>query len=133
MEKIERIIWNGSVKVYIIRSAYNPVRTSFASPQTANLQVGHIVYPAGSVVPKHLHKKIIRRLDRTEEVLIVKKGSCFLDIYNERKKLVVTRKVRRGDIIIIVGGGHGFRVLKDLILLEIKQGPYTGIEEKERF
>jgi len=133
MEKIERIIWNGSVKVYIIRSAYNPVRTTFVSPQTANLQVGHIVYPAGSVVPKHVHKKIIRRLDRTEEVLIVKKGSCFLDIYNERKKLVATRKVGRGDIIIIAGGGHGFRVVKNLILLEIKQGPYTGIEEKERF
>jgi hypothetical protein len=38
-----------------------------------------------------------------------------------------------GDIILLVAGGHGFRCLEDTVLLEIKQGPYTGLVEKEAF
>lgn len=133
MQKIEKIKSKGKTLVYLIRGKQKITKTQFITPQCANLQVGHIVYPEGSVIPKHLHKKVIRRLVRTEEVLIVKKGNCLFDIYDDRKKLVTTRKVGEGDIIIIAGGGHGFRVVKDLVLLEIKQGPYTGIDEKERF
>lgn len=133
MLKIEKIESQGKTLVYLIKGKQKVSKTQFISPQTANLQVGHIVYSTGSVIPKHIHKKIIRRLDRTEEVLIVQKGSSEFDIYNDEKELIATRKVKKGDIIIIAGGGHGFRVLKDLVLLEIKQGPYTGIEEKERF
>jgi hypothetical protein len=35
--------------------------------------------------------------------------------------------------MVAVNGGHGFRVLEDTVLLEIKQGPYPGGAEKERF
>lgn len=133
MSKVEIIESEGKTLVYLIRGKHRVVKTQFISPRIANLQVGYIVYPAGSIIPKHIHKKIIRKLDRTEEVLIVQKGSCKFDIYNDQKKLVSTRKVSEGDIIVIFGGGHGFRVTKNLVLLEIKQGPYTGIDEKERF
>jgi hypothetical protein len=46
---------------------------------------------------------------------------------------VATRELRDGDIMLMVGGGHGFRMIDDTILIEVKQGPYTGIDEKERF
>lgn len=133
MRKVEKIESEGKTLVYIIRARLKTSNTEFFTPKTANLQVGYIVYPAGSIIPKHVHKKIIRKLDRTEEVLIVRKGSCEFDIYNDQRRLVATRKVKAGDVIVTVGGGHGFRVLQDLVLLEIKQGPYTGIDEKERF
>ena len=42
-------------------------------------------------------------------------------------------QLREGDILLMVDGGHGFRMLEDTVFLEIKQGPYTGIEDKERF
>ena len=35
--------------------------------------------------------------------------------------------------MLMVGGGHGFRIVEDTVFLEIKQGPYQGQEEKERF
>jgi hypothetical protein len=35
--------------------------------------------------------------------------------------------------MIMVGGGHGFRMTEDTVLLEVKQGPYPGVQEKERF
>jgi hypothetical protein len=33
----------------------------------------------------------------------------------------------------MVGGGHGFRIKEDTVLLEIKQGPYLGVDDKELF
>ncbi len=133
MQEIEEIKSKGETLVYILKKGRNIDKTKFFTPRSANMQVGQIVYPAGGVISRHFHKKIMRHLDRTEEVLILEKGSSFFDIYDNNKKLIATRKVSAGDIIIIIGGGHGFRVIEDLVLLEIKQGPYTGIDEKERF
>jgi hypothetical protein len=66
-------------------------------------------------------------------VLVVRQGCCEVDIYNDDRQLVATRELREGDIMLMVGGGHGFRMLDDTVFLEVKQGPYTGIDEKERF
>lgn len=41
--------------------------------------------------------------------------------------------LEEGDMIQLVSGGHCFKCLEDTIFLEIKQGPYTGLVEKERF
>jgi hypothetical protein len=41
--------------------------------------------------------------------------------------------VREGDVLLLVKGGHGFRMLEETVFVEIKQGPYTGLDEKERF
>ena len=69
----------------------------------------------------------------TSEVLLVKAGHCLIDIYNDAHELVATRELRVGDVMLMVGGGHGFRMLEDTVFLEIKQGPYTGLDEKEQF
>ena len=66
-------------------------------------------------------------------MIIVKKGYCLLDIYNNDRQLVATRELYPGDLTLMVSGGHSFRMLEDTVLLEIKQGPYTGVDEKERF
>ena len=69
----------------------------------------------------------------TSEVLIVRRGRCEIDIYNNERELVATRELWQGDIMLMVDGGHGFRMIEDTVFLEVKQGPYTGIDEKERF
>ena len=66
-------------------------------------------------------------------MIIVRRGRCEIDVYNDERQLVASREIRAGDIMLMVGGGHGFRMLEDTVLLEVKQGPYTGIDEKERF
>ena len=63
----------------------------------------------------------------------MRRGRCVVDVYTDGRELVTTREMGVGDMLIAVGGGHGFRVLEDLVLLEIKQGPYPGGAEKERF
>jgi hypothetical protein len=46
---------------------------------------------------------------------------------------VATRLLEAGDFVLMVSGGHGFRVVEPTILLEIKLGPYAGPEDKELF
>jgi hypothetical protein len=69
----------------------------------------------------------------TQEVIIVRSGRCEIDLYDSDRRHVATRELDTGDVIIIASGGHGFRMLEDTVLLEVKQGPYTGLDEKERF
>ena len=110
-----------------------PEKTTFLTPPEFKQQVGFVLYPANGEIAPHLHLPLERHLVGTSEVLIIKRGRCLLDVYNYNKELVATRELGTGDLMLMVGGGHGFRMLEDTVLLEVKQGPYTGVEEKERF
>jgi hypothetical protein len=133
MELIEKVTWQGMPLAYIIRSELNPIRTTFLTPPEFKQQVGFVVYPADGEIQRHVHRPLERHLIGTSEVLIVRRGRCEIDIYNNGKELVATRELRQGDIMLMVDGGHGFRMLEDTVFLEVKQGPYTGLDEKERF
>jgi len=133
MEMVEHLAWNGKVLAYIIRGNFNPTSTTFLTPPEFKQQVGFVVYPAGGEIQRHDHRPLERNLIGTSEVLVVKRGRCEIDIYNDERRLVATRELGPGDIMLMVGGGHGFRMLEDTVFLEIKQGPYTGVDEKERF
>jgi hypothetical protein len=118
---------------YIIRSGSLPAATEFLTPPEATLQVGYVVHPRGHEIARHAHRPQERLVSGTAEVLLVHRGRCEMDIYDERQHLVGTRDLRLGDIVILLNCGHGFRMLEDTVLLEIKQGPYAGQGEKEPF
>jgi hypothetical protein len=121
------------VLAYLIRGAELPTATAFPVPASEPLQVGFVVYPAGGEVARHEHVPLERRLDKTCEVLVVRSGSCEIDLYDRERRLVATRALEPNDVILLVDGGHGLRMNGDTVLLEVKQGPYTGFAEKERF
>jgi mannose-6-phosphate isomerase-like protein (cupin superfamily) len=133
MDLVEKIYFNDMPLAYIIRGQLMPDKTTFLTPSDFNQQVGFVVYPAGGVIPRHVHRPLERHLVGTSEVLVVRQGRCEIDVYNDDRQLVATRELREGDIMLLVGGGHGFRVLEPTVLLEVKQGPYTGVDEKIRF
>jgi hypothetical protein len=130
---VETIASGDRLLAYVIRAAYNPRETTFPTPPELSLQVGLVVYPAGGEVARHRHRPIERHLVGTAEVIVVREGRCALDVYDDAGELVATRELAGGDVMLMVGGGHGFRMLEPTVLLEVKQGPYTGLEEKERF
>jgi hypothetical protein len=130
---IEPISHNGVVLAYLLRYGELPERTTFWTPDDAKLQVGHVVYPAGSEIPRHAHLPFERTIVGTGEVLLVQRGRCEVDVYDDDRRVVATRELCVGDVLIAVTGGHGFRVIEDTVLLEIKQGPYAGGADKERF
>lgn len=133
MELIEHILWEDKPLAYIIRAAFQSKRTTFFTPPEFKQQVGFVVYPKGGEITRHVHRPLERHLIGTSEVLIVRSGRCEMDVYNDSRELVATRELGPGDVMLMVGGGHGFRMLEDTVLLEVKQGPYTGMDEKVCF
>ena len=117
----------------IIRAEGLPPATTFYTPNASSLQVGHIVHPRGHAIPRHAHVPIERRLTTAAEVLLVRRGRCEIDVFDTNRQLVATRELVEGDIVVLLEGGHGFRMLEDTVLLEVKQGPYAGPEGREAF
>ena len=117
----------------IVSRDHNPPSTEFVTTSDLNLQVGLIKYPAGGVIQPHVHRPLERHIVGTGEVLLVRSGKVELSLYDDERQPVAQRILQQGDLLLLVSGGHGFRMLEDTVLLEVKQGPYTGLDEKERF
>ena len=133
MQRVEHIVSKDTPLACIIRGEQDPDKTTFVTPSQFEQQLGFIVYPAGGEVHRHYHRPVDRHLTGTSEVVVLRRGRCVLDIYDNEQNLVASRELKAGDIAILVAGGHGYRMLEDTVLLEVKQGPYTGVEERERF
>ena len=86
----------------------------------------HIILP-------HLHKKRVTKISYTTEVIILLKGSLRIDFYADLKKYLFSKIINKNDIIMLVSGGHGFKVLKDVEMIEVKQGPYSLSKDKVKF
>ncbi len=117
----------------IIRREYQPTETTFITNPDLAQQVGFVVYPAGGVIKRHIHKTVDRMNISSSEALIVREGKLEIDIFDQNKVLLATRELQAGDFVLMVSGGHGFRVLEATVLLEIKLGPYAGASDKELF
>ncbi|WP_415320228.1 hypothetical protein ABXT63_03925 [Candidatus Pelagibacter sp. Uisw_092] len=88
--------------------------------------MGHLIKP-------HKHKKRTTKIFYTTEVIIIFKGSLRVDFYDQKQKYLSSRVLGAKDIIMLVHGGHGFKVLKKVEMLEVKQGPYSAEKDKIKF
>jgi hypothetical protein len=116
----------------VIRAAPAPPGAQFVTPPEAGLQVGVLTHAEGANIPRHKHHQIERQVSGTSEVLLVRSGSCEVDVYDD-EDLIATAQLLAGDVIVLLAGGHALRMLEDTVLVEVKQGPYPGVEEKERY
>ena len=130
---IESISHDQTTIAYVVRADAAGATTSFFTGDDATFQAGFVVYPAGGSVVPHIHLPVVRTIVGTSELLLVRKGRCIVDIYADDQTLVASRELSTGDLVISIAGGHGFRMLEDTVLFELKQGPYGGAAEKERF
>ena len=85
------------------------------------------------IIKPHLHKKRVTKISYTTEVILLLKGVLRVDFYNYKKNYLFSKILKQKDIIMLVHGGHGFKVLKEVEMLEIKQGPYSLIKDKIKF
>ncbi len=90
-------------------------------------------HPAGKIIEPHVHNPQPREVRFTQEVLILKRGKLRVDFYDDGKKYLESRVLEKGDVILLATGGHGFEVLEEIEMIEVKQGPYAGDEDKTRF
>lgn len=120
-------------RVCVLVRARRPEETTFYTPPETALQVGHIVHPAGHEIPRHFHRPRVRKILKTSEVLVVQRGRCVLDLFDDDGAPLTSRELGEGDVVVLLGGGHAFRMTEDTVLLEVKQGPYPGPDEKVSF
>jgi hypothetical protein len=66
-------------------------------------------------------------------VIILLKGILRIDFYNDKEKYLFSKKLYANDLIMLSNGGHGFKVLKDVKMIEVKQGPYSLSVDKVKF
>lgn len=114
----------------IVRASYQPNRTTFVTDPAAPQQLGFVVGATGAEIQPHLHGPVERRLRGTSETVIVRSGECEVDIFTSDGVPVATHTLRTGDVVVLLDGGHGFRMRVDTVLLEVKQGPYLGYADK---
>lgn len=130
---IETIKNKNNILAIIIHKDYKKEGIEFFTPVDLPQQVGFISHKKGKIIEAHTHKIIKREIYLTQEVLIIRKGKIKVDFYDSNKKYCDFRVLQGGDVIAITGGGHGYEVLKDVEMVEIKQGPYLGKDDKVRF
>lgn len=130
---IERILCNEFELALIIRRGFRRDGIEFFTPGTYSQQIGYMNRPAGYVIAPHVHRPVAREVQFTKEVLFIRSGRVRVDFYSDKKAYLRSTILEAGDVILLAFGGHGFEMLEPAEIVEVKQGPYAGDQDKERF
>jgi mannose-6-phosphate isomerase-like protein (cupin superfamily) len=130
---IEQIIHQETILAIIIRANYQKDGISFFTPGDFSQQLGYMNRPKGYVIDPHVHNLVERKVTLTQEVLYIKSGAVRVDFYDDDRNYLESRTVATGDVILLAAGGHGFEMIENSEIIEVKQGPYCGDEDKVRF
>lgn len=133
---IESITDGHETLALIIRRHVGPMPPGarFCTEDQAVQQLAFMAHPRGHRIPPHVHKPVARTVHSTPECIIMQRGLIRVDFYRRDRAFVTNRTLEAGDVLLLVGGGHGFTMLDDAEFIEVKQGPYLGIDaDKLRF
>ena len=130
---IEKITDQNAELAIIVRSSFSQPGINFFTPNDYSQQLAYMSHPTGKEIQPHVHKKVQREVHYTQETLFIRKGKLQVDFYTDEQAFLESRILEAGDVILLIKGGHGFKVLEDLEMFEVKQGPYAGDEDKIKF
>jgi mannose-6-phosphate isomerase-like protein (cupin superfamily) len=117
----------------IVRRDFAQPGVHFFTPNDFSQQLGVMCHPAGKVIDAHVHKPVRRTVAYTQETLFIRRGRLRVDFFSDDQAYLESRELTDGDVILLIRGGHGFEVLEAVEMIEVKQGPYAGDEDKTRF
>jgi mannose-6-phosphate isomerase-like protein (cupin superfamily) len=123
----------GRLLAIIVSHDYSKSGITFFTPNELSQQLAYMHHPAGKTIEPHIHTPAAREVLLTQETLFIKRGRLRVDFFDDRQNYLESRILRAGDVILLVQGGHGFEVLEELEMFEVKQGPYKGADDKTRF
>jgi len=130
---IQYITHNGKILAIIIRHNFQKEGIEFFTPPEFSQQLAYMKRPKNYVIAPHVHNPVQREVFYTKEVLFIKSGKVRVDFYDEDKNYLKSTILETGDVILLAYGGHGFEMLEDTEMIEVKQGPYAGEMDKTRF
>lgn len=130
---IKKIEHNDKLYAIIIYHDYHKPGINFLTPDDFSQQLAYMHHPAGKIIEPHVHNRVIRQVHYTQEVLFIKKGKLRVDFYNNHQIYIESHVLTAGDVILLASSGHGFKVLEEIEMIEVKQGPHAGEKDKTRF
>lgn len=133
MAELQMIKKRDKLIAIIIKNNYVNEGVSFITPSEYSQQLAYMHHPEGKMIDAHVHNLVHRNVVLTQEVLFIKKGRLRVDFYDDYKDYLESRVLEAGDTILLTSGGHGFKTLEEVEMIEVKQGPYSGDKDKTRF
>jgi len=133
MDDVEKITKGGKILAILLRKDFDEPGVHFFTPGEFSQQLGMLIHKKGKIVSRHKHKLIKREIFKTQEVLVLLNGKIRVDLFDDDANKVRTIVMKGGDSILLASGGHSVEVIEDSKIIEIKQGPYSGLEEKEYY
>ena len=130
---MEQVFWRNELLAIIVRRDFAAPGVHFFTPSGFSQQLGYMQHPKGKTIQPHIHTAVQREVELTQEVLFIRRGRLRVDFYNRDQQYIESRVLETGDIILLASEGHGFEVLEDVEMFEVKQGPYTENVDKIRF
>jgi hypothetical protein len=130
---IEQIMHNRQLLAIIVRSGYHKDGIQFFTPEDFSQQLAYMKRPANYIIRPHVHNPVLREVQYTQEVLFIKKGKVKVNFYDDHKQYIEDHVLNAGDVILLAHGGHGFEMLEESEIIEVKQGPYAGDNDKVHF
>lgn len=130
---IEKVLIENEVYAIIIRATYEKEGISFFTPDDFSQQLGYMKRSKDYEIPPHVHNPVPREVTLTQEVLFIKSGKVRIDFYKQSMEYIYSKILEKGDVILLAAGGHGFTMLEESEIIEVKQGPYCGELDKVRF
>jgi hypothetical protein len=128
------IVKDGDIALaFILGHAHHGEGIEFFTPNEFSQQLAYMNRPRGYVIPPHVHNPVLRQVQYTKEVLLIKSGRVRVDFYSDAQAYLESRILEAGDVILLAFGGHGFEMLEASEIIEVKQGPYAGEADKQRF
>jgi hypothetical protein len=129
---IETIEWNGKKFALIVRGNYEPAGVDFVTSADNPLQLGIFKHQQGTRIRPHIHQNRLKTINEVQEVLHIEYGKVRVEFYESEGQKVATTILNPCDTILLLSGGHGFNILEDSKIIEVKQGPYHGrVEDKK--
>lgn len=131
---ITNITYKNKKLAIIIRKNYSKKRgINFFTPSSLSQQVAYMNHKKNHVIRPHIHKLRLKKIYDTNEVIVILEGKLKVDFYTSKKIYLRSKIVTKGDILILLSDGHGFKVLENCKFIEVKQGPYDIEKDKEKF
>lgn len=130
---IEQLEHDGHLLAIIVRGDFREPGVHFFTPDDLSQQLAFMRHPTGKTIAPHVHNPVLREVQYTQEVLFIRRGRLRVDFYTAQREYLESRILAAGDTILLATGGHGFHVLEEIEMIEVKQGPYAGDGDKTRF
>ena len=130
---MQKISDNSRLLAVIIRADFEADGIVFATPIELPQQLGYMKRPEGYEIDPHVHVLKRYEVEYSSETLFIRKGKVRIDFYSEDKQYLSSEILTAGDVVLLSRGGHGFEMLEESEIIEVKQGPYESDNDKIRF